>query len=230
MCADRCSSHNFESNKRSCATLLPCPTTYLSSSDYARCLLALPGCHDNALNQSRLNKCMLLGLSPQLIQWLAVEFGSDLLCQTLDAQADSAASAGECRPSVPLLLPLTSAFLLCSCALLLFCRAISCDVQADNAAEGMRAARRRFSSVSATSDSPLEDLTDQLFLFVQHAICSPRQRRLCAMRCFHHPALLHERDEVQRLRLSRQPLKAGPAVRARAKECGRCCCSCGCGC
>ena len=96
MCADSCSSRNFEANKRSCAALLPTTIGGFSPSDYARSLLVLPGCHDCALNQSRLNKCMLLGLSPQLIQWLAVEFGTDLLCQTLDAQADSAASAGEC--------------------------------------------------------------------------------------------------------------------------------------
>ena len=86
MCADSCSSRNFEANKRSCAALLPTTIGGFSPSDYARSLLVLPGCHDCALNQSRLNKCMLLGLSPQLIQWLAVEFGTDLLCQTIDAQ------------------------------------------------------------------------------------------------------------------------------------------------
>jgi hypothetical protein len=69
-------------NKRSCAALLP-QASACFPSDYAACLLALPGCHDSGVNQSRLNKCVVLGLSPQLVHWLGVEFGSLLLCNTL---------------------------------------------------------------------------------------------------------------------------------------------------
>jgi hypothetical protein len=86
MRTDNCFVHNAEVNKRSCAVLLPQASAY-SPSDYAACLLALPGCHDSSVNQSRLNKCMLLGMPPQLIHWLAVEFGSDLLCLTLVGSA-----------------------------------------------------------------------------------------------------------------------------------------------
>ena len=80
--ADECSGRNGEMNKRSCAALLP-QASACFPSDYAACLLALPGCHDSGVNQSRLNKCVVLGLSPQLVHWLGVEFGSLLLCNTL---------------------------------------------------------------------------------------------------------------------------------------------------
>jgi hypothetical protein len=83
---DSCFGHNAGVNKRSCAALLP-QAGACSPSDYAACLLALPGCHDCGINQSRLNKCLLLGMSPQLIRWLGIEFGSDLLCHTLVGSA-----------------------------------------------------------------------------------------------------------------------------------------------
>lgn len=87
-----CSGRNYQEVKRSCAVLLP-TTASFAPCDYAPCLLSLPGCHDSALNRSRLNTCILLGLPPQLLHWLAVEFGPELLCCTLDAQAECAASA-----------------------------------------------------------------------------------------------------------------------------------------
>ena len=79
---NRCPGQNFEMIKRSCASLLPSASVH-SPADYAPALLVLPGCHDCSLNQSRLNKCVVLGLTPQLLQWLAIEFGSELLCHTL---------------------------------------------------------------------------------------------------------------------------------------------------
>ena len=85
MCTEGCSAREYQGTKtpkRSCAALLPSTGTF-APCDYATCLLALPGCHDSTLNQSRLNKCMLLGLSPQLVGWLAAEFGPALLCCTL---------------------------------------------------------------------------------------------------------------------------------------------------
>jgi hypothetical protein len=90
--ANRCSVHTLEASKRSCASLLPSASVH-SPADYAPALLALPGCHDGSLNQSRLNKCVVLGLTPQLLQWLAIEFGSELLCHTLVRTAPKPSSA-----------------------------------------------------------------------------------------------------------------------------------------
>ena len=75
-------SLHVETSKRSCASLLP-QSSACTPSDYAAGLLALPGSHDNAVNQIRLHKCMALGISPHLVQWLGVEFGAELLCHTL---------------------------------------------------------------------------------------------------------------------------------------------------
>jgi GMP synthase-like glutamine amidotransferase len=79
---DAAHSMHVETSKRSCASLLP-QSSACAPSDYAPGLLALPGSHDNSVNQIRLHKCMALGISPHLVQWLGVEFGAELLSHTL---------------------------------------------------------------------------------------------------------------------------------------------------
>jgi hypothetical protein len=80
------SARKIDPNKRSCASLLPSSSMW-SPSDFAPCLLALPGSQHSDVNESRLSKCILLGLKPDILHWLMHEFGSELLSLTLVSAA-----------------------------------------------------------------------------------------------------------------------------------------------